>query len=854
MNGKALTESKDTTASERAQALTRHGYTLVRGHKIGSDGGCTCSQGKACPTPGKHPIGGNWADHATNDPAKIAKWFEYDPEPTFGNATGAVSGIISWDVDKRHGGLTTLAELEAEYGPLPPTPTVVTGGGGRQYHFRHPGGSVRNLINRLPGIDFRGDGGYAILPESRHKSGNLYGWLDGHSPDNVPIADMPEWLLALVSRRDADDGAGGGDPVTVDLITDLLYKHNLYTTTKVESYGTVLPLAYCPTAPGYASGQPAHDDGAWIQVSAGASVTFRCHHNGCQGKDFDDFLKALGDPALPQPQPVESDDDETDNDDPEPATEETAPRIPMDDNDLPAMTAAAWAALQRRNDPVRLVMFGGNPGRIESVEGKPLIRGLKDNHLRYEVARAATFTQWRRQQGRAVLTTQMPPKDVIADMLATERPPLPILSRIVEAPVFGPNGELQTEPGYHPAGKTYYAPAPGFVVPAVPAIPSAADIEEALRLIGDELYGDFPFLSASDKAAAIGLFLLPYVRDLIDGPTPIHLIEAPSPGTGKDLLADAATRPALGRQADILTEAGTEDEWRKRLTSALRNAPTVLQISNVNKPLDSGSLAQAVLTAEWTDRVLGYSETITAPVRCAWIVTGNNPVLSGEIVRRTVRIRLDAKTDMPYLREGFRHNDLRGWADENRGRLVWAGLTLTRHWLATGAKPGKKTLGSLEAWSRVIGGILDSAGVPGFLDNLVEFYESADVEGQAWRSLIGLWWETFGGDDVKAGQLYSLIEGSGIDGFDFGKGSLQAQKTSFGMQLGKQRDRVYGRYRVSTGTERRGQAAWKLIRDVPETQAEREEREVRNQQPASYQPAANLTDPSRFERAQRPAA
>ena len=34
--------------------------------------------------------------------------------------------------------------------------------------------------------------------------------------------------------------------------------------------------------------------------------------------------------------------------------------------------------------------------------------------------------------------------------------------------------------------------------------------------------------------------LLPFVRELIDGPTPLHLIEKPTPGTGGTLLATVA--------------------------------------------------------------------------------------------------------------------------------------------------------------------------------------------------------------------------------------------------------------------------------------------------------------------------
>jgi hypothetical protein len=82
--------------------------------------------------------------------------------------------------------------------------------------------------------------------------------------------------------------------------------------------------------------------------------------------------------------------------------------------------------------------------------------------------------------------------------------------------------------------------------------PTAADLDRARALIVDDLLIDFPFVSDPDRAHAVALFLLPFVRELIAGPTLLHLIEAPTMGSGKGLLADggccrrSATRPPHG--------------------------------------------------------------------------------------------------------------------------------------------------------------------------------------------------------------------------------------------------------------------------------------------------------------------
>jgi len=50
-----------------------------------------------------------------------------------------------------------------------------------------------------------------------------------------------------------------------------------------------------------------------------------------------------------------------------------------------------------------------------------------------------------------------------------------------------------------------------------------------------------------------------------------------------------------------------------------------------------------------------------------------------------------------------------------------------------------------------------------------------------------------------------------MDGFDLGKGSEQSQRTAFGKQLGKQRDRVIGDYRVVLAGKAKRANRWQLV-------------------------------------------
>ncbi len=489
--------------------------------------------------------------------------------------------------------------------------------------------------------------------------------------------------------------------------------------------------------------------------------------------------------------------------------------------DLAVVTAQAWGAVQAANAPPTIFRYGALPSRIEADdEGMPMIRNLTVDRMRHLLGRVARWEKARSvRKGRkseTVTVAALPPLSIVRDVLATPDPPLPILTRIVEAPVFAADGSLQLEPGYSPATRTYYEPARGFQVPAILPCPGNAAVEAAKALICDELLRDFPFAGEAELAHAVAALILPFVRDLIDGPTPLHLFEAPSPGTGKTLLVELLTFPALGRPLSAMTEGKDEDEWRKRIFAKLRSGPSVLLIDNLKRRLDSGAVASA-LTAWplWEDRILGVSETARVPARCLWMATGNNPALSSEIARRTIRCRLDAKVDRPWLRDGFRHPDIRRWANVHRGELVAAVLTLVQAWLAAGRPEGTRTLGMYEHWTRVIGGILDVARIPGFLRNLEEFYERADMDGTSLADFIAAWWDAHGNHERKVSELHGIALESGID---LGEKSEQSQKVRLGKLLREMRDRVFSvgkdgrelRLRLEAAGEFRRAKLWQL--------------------------------------------
>lgn len=123
----------------------------------------------------------DWPNAASTDPEQIATWHRSPGFVTVGVATGERSGASVLDIDPRHDGLDWL---KANRECLPMTRVHETRSRGYHLWYRHKPG-MRNSASRVaPGVDVRGDGGYAIWwPVSGFRV--IY---------DAPLADWPDRL------------------------------------------------------------------------------------------------------------------------------------------------------------------------------------------------------------------------------------------------------------------------------------------------------------------------------------------------------------------------------------------------------------------------------------------------------------------------------------------------------------------------------------------------------------------------------------------------------------------------------------------------------------------------------------
>jgi hypothetical protein len=425
--------------------------------------------------------------------------------------------------------------------------------------------------------------------------------------------------------------------------------------------------------------------------------------------------------------------------------------IRVDKRFLREITREALEALEAANRPPRLFQRGGvlvqtvrNPdsGALEA-------RALRHAGLKGLLDRAADFVRLKPQKdGTLSLEPARPPDDVVQDILALTAPPMPALREVVSTPIVLPDSRILRTPGYDPES--------GFFLDlrGLEGVHDAQPLGEAVRLLRDELFADFPFADRASLAHAVGMLVQPFVRPLIVGPTPMYMAEAPLPGSGKGLLVELQSVVADGAAPAVMAISRDQDEQDKRITALLLQGARTILLDNVSE-IASDRIAAALTATTWRGRLLGHSQMLVLPNTSLWACTGNNIVLSKEMARRVVPIRLDAGLEHPEDRTGFRHR-LPSWAFEHRAELVTACLSIAKAWLEAGRPAAAVPFGTYESWVAVVGGIVQLAGFPDFLTNRRKRADAADAESAEWAALCAAWWERWRARPIGATDLLDL--------------------------------------------------------------------------------------------------
>jgi hypothetical protein len=673
----------------------------------------------------KRPLTPNGFKDATVDEKQIRLWWgKQYPSAMIGMPTGAASDkvVLDGDVDPGKGidGPQELAQLVAKNSPLPKTPTSVTPRTGMHYFFARPESPViKNSKGKLGrGLDIRGEGGYVILPPSVRSDGTPYRWANG--ADFSSCAQLPAWLIKILvtsprertwaknalekecaavaaakpgERNDILNKAAfnlfqivAGGALDGDLVRDELYS----------------AAVLCGLVDDDGEGQ------VWATIESGASAGRQQPRYRAGNGTHAALVPATPtqkSPPPPPPPPLGGTPSGSATPGPAPAPSPTPalPIIRLIDGHLPrivdqsedALLAAKKHIYQRGGRVVRPARQKLTAANNRTTFAWELIE-MTGVHLRETLTKIARYEQMDFRLGDYMHKDC--PEEIAQTYLARRGDwRLPLLLGVVNSPFLRADGTICERPGYDPDSALLFIPG-GQGFPAMPQNPTLEQAREALKYLDDALLSEFPFVAKIDHSVALSAILTALDRRSI-ATAPLHALSSPIAGTGKSLLVDLISILLNGRPAPVIAQGKNEEELDKRLAAALLCSDQIISIDNCDRELTSNFLCQALTQQVLKIRLLGYSQQVEVPVSSMFFATGNNLVISDDLVRRALLCGLDARVAQPELRT-FKSNVFEE-ARSQRGKLVCAVLTILRAWHMPGAAApiGVAPLGSFEDWS-----------------------------------------------------------------------------------------------------------------------------------------------------------
>jgi hypothetical protein len=322
------------------------------------------------------------------------------------------------------------------------------------------------------------------------------------------------------------------------------------------------------------------------------------------------------------------------------------------------------------------------------------------------------------------------------------------LQGITRVPRIDDNGIIHFNSGYDPTTGLFHDKLTNFHVPLKPS-------QDDARKAAEVLWHPFSQYNFDDPVAGRALLLaaeFTAIERAFLPVAPMFVVRGTMSGTGKGLIVRTLVRLAFDTKPAMATWGGTSEEFEKRLGALLLQAPGALSIDNANGMQIRGDLLESIITEGCADiRPLGRSEIVKVRNRSFITLTGNNPIITGDMARRALAIDILPRSADPE-RDRYTFDPAKLMQRRRIDFLRAAFLAMRAFRLAGMPRQRLPAVGSFDEWSRKVRDLVywltDYDVSEAFQRNKAE-----DPRRQGDAALLAALYQHFGTNPFKAADV-----------------------------------------------------------------------------------------------------
>lgn len=393
-------------------------------------------------------------------------------------------------------------------------------------------------------------------------------------------------------------------------------------------------------------------------------------------------------------------------------------------------------------------------GRIPSLyqRGCGLVRVRSDGAiLEHDVASLGHLldTHIRFEKGDKGIPARAPDMLIRRILGSGEYPGILTIRGVARLPYIGPDGSIHTTPEVDPrsglmlVGGTDWRPKIGL---------TDDDLESRVEAVMRP-FRDFVWIDSLSQSVLMTALLTAVCRPALTT-APSFLVSAATAGSGKTLVSSILSVLA-GGDTSVMALSSDRAEVSKTLTAKLKTGAPSIVFDNVST-LKAHEELCAVMTAPiYESRILGGSYMAALENRALWVLNGNNVIITQDLVRRVLPMRLAPL----YRPEMIRHDfdplkDIQSDLTTYRGHLI----ELLRAYVDHGSPVSVSSLGSFSDWSDFVRGCVIWLGFDDPVDVIAASYDE-DPSVELLTTFTAIWYERFGLEPVSTTQLLSTDPG-----------------------------------------------------------------------------------------------